>query len=365
MKSIAILRETRSGERRVILKPAQVRLVHEAGFGVLVEHAAGVGLAISDREYQQAGAEIVSTDTAWTASPLVLKYKAPLPPEFDYFGPNLHLGAYLHAEGNPALTMALCRADVTAYSYELFRTPDAIFPMSVASSEIAGKMAVLYAAYHLQAHLGGAGVLLAGMPGIRPPKVVVIGYGSVGGAAVRLAAAMGAEVVVLGTNPTRLRRFAATVPASVRCLVSTPEVLARELPDADVVIGAILISTYDTPPIVTESLVQCMKCGAVLVDVTCGYGVGYLPTCDRFTTHREPTVDRYGVLHIKIKTLPESVPVTTNEAVSSLIAPYLVTMAHAVYGEAVDPVSAAGKVTESGEVVHPEVRRHMEMQPCP
>jgi alanine dehydrogenase len=365
MKSVAILRETRDGERRVILKPPQVRLFHEAGFRVLVEHAAGAGLEISDRAYEQAGAEIVSTNTAWTGTPLVLKYKAPLPPEFDYFRPNLHLGAYLHAEGNPALTLALCHTGVTAYSYELFRTSDGIFPMSVASSEIAGKMAVLYAAYHLQAHLGGAGVLLAGMPNIKPPKVVVIGYGNVGGAAVRLAAAVGAEVVALGTNPARLRRFAATVPASVRCLISTPDVLARELPDADVVIGAILISTYDTPPIVTEQLVQRMKCGAVLVDVTCGYGAGYLPTCDPFTTHHEPTIDRYGVLHIKIKTLPESVPVTTNEAVSSLIAPYLLTMAHAVYGEAVDPISTAGKVTEGGEVIHPEVRRHMEMQPCP
>ncbi len=213
MKSVAILRETRHGERRVILKPTHVRLFHEAGFRVLVEHDAGTGLEISDQEYEHAGAQIVSTDTAWTAGPLVLKYKAPLPPEFGYFGPNLHLGAYLHAEGNPALTMALCRAGVTAYSYELFRAPDGIFPMSMASSEIAGKLAVLYGAYHLQSHLGGAGVLLASVPGIRPPKVVVIGYGNVGGAAVRLAAAVGAEVVVLGTNPARLRRFAATVPA--------------------------------------------------------------------------------------------------------------------------------------------------------
>jgi alanine dehydrogenase len=364
MKSVAIVRETRVGERRVILKPAQVRLFHESGFQIFVERGAGSGLGIADSEYQQAGAEIVPTDLAWTTSPIVLKYKAPLPPEFQYFGPGLHIASYLHAEGNPRMTLELCRARVTAYSFELFRTPDGIFPLSVASSEIAGKMAVLYGAYHLQTHLGGAGVLLAGVIGLRPAKVVVIGYGNVGGAAIRLAAAMGAEVVAIGRSRERLRRFAATVPASVRFRVGTPKVLEQELSDADLVIGAILISTYDTAPIVTEELVARMKRGAVLVDVTCGYGSGYMPTADQFTTHTEPTVVRHGVMHVKIKTLPESVPVTTNEAVSSLIAPYLLNLAHAVYGEAVDPVSEAGKVTEGGQIVHPEVRRHMEMQPC-
>lgn len=364
MKSVAIVRETRTGERRVILKPAQVRLMRDAGFRVFVERGAGGGLEISDREYERAGAEIVSTDTAWTASPLVLKYKAPLPDEFRYLRPELHLGAFLHAEGDPRLTLALCRARVTAYSYELFRTREGIFPLSAASSEIAGKMAVLYGGYHLQSHLGGAGVLLAGVTGLEPPKVVVIGYGNAGGAAARLAASMGADVAVLGTNPVRLRRFAATMPRNVRCLINGPAVLERELPDADLVIGAILISTYDTPPIVTDDLIRRMKRGAVVVDVTCGYGPGYMPTCDQLTSHTAPTFERHGVLHIKIKTLPESVPVTTNEAVSMLVAPYLLNLAHAVYGEAVDPVSEAGKVTQAGEIVHRVVRRHMEMQPC-
>ena len=365
MKSVAIVRETRTGERRVILKPAHVRLLRDAGFRVYVERGAGSGLEIGDREYERAGGDVVPTDTAWTVSPLVLKYKAPLPDEFRYFRPELHLGAFLHAEGDPRLTLELCRARVTAYAYELFRTRDGIFPLSVASSEIAGKLAVLYGAYHLQSHLGGAGVLLAGVTGLQPPKVVVIGYGNAGGAAARLAASMGADVVVLGTNPARLRRFAATAPRNVRCLINDPGVLERELPDADLVIGAILVSTYDTPAIVTDDLVVQMKRGAVLVDVTCGYGAGYMPTCDQLTSHSAPTVERHGVLHIKIKTLPESVPITTNDAVSALVAPYIMTLAHAIYGEAVDPISDAGKVTQAGEIVHPEVRRHMEVRPCP
>lgn len=361
-KSVSILKETMKDECRVVLLPHHIFQFCQAGFKVFVEQDAGSGMGIQEKAYQAVGATIVSTEDAWNLSPFVLKYKAPLPQEFAYFHAGLHLGAFFHAEGNKPLTTALCKHSVTAYSYELFKTPDGIFPLSVASSEIAGKLAVLHGAYYLQRPFGGAGILLAGVVGLKPPKVLVIGYGNAGGAAARLAATLGAEVVVLGTNRERLRRFQATVPSSVTCSINSPEVLARELPEADLVIGAILISTYDTPAIIDENLVKCMKKGAVIVDITCGYGTGYLATGDLFTSFDHPVVERHGVLHCKIKTLPAAVPVTTNEAISTLITPYLIALGNAIFDDRMcDPTSASGKIVEHGVIVHPEVQRHMKM----
>ncbi|MRG29293.1 hypothetical protein GIJ05_14230 [Laceyella tengchongensis] len=342
--------------------PDQVKLFCQSGYQVYVETGAGNGSGFSDKEYQEAGAEIVSTSEAWSASPFVVKFKSPGPHEYDYLHPDMNVGAFFHAEGNPELTKVLCDCGVTAYAFEFFRTMDGFFPMSFADSEIEGKMAVLYGAYHLQSHLGGSGVLLTDVVGVKQPKVVVIGYGTAGGAAVRLAVALGAEVVVLGTNQEKLRRFQATVPPSVRCLVNSQEVLARELNDADLVIGAIQISTYDTPPMIDEELVKMMKPGSMIVDVTCGYGSGYLPTFSQFTSFNQPVYERFGVLHCKIDLLPAAVPATTTRAVSPLVAPYLLNLGESIFNtNFFDGISAAGKIIENGKIVHYEVARHMEM----
>lgn len=251
--------------------------------------------------------------------------------------------------------------EIVSYSFEFFRTPDGIFPLSVPSSEVSGKLAVLYGAYHLQKHLGGRGVLLADVVGVERPRVLVIGHGNAGGAAARLAHALGADVVVLGTNRERLRRFQAGVPSTVECHLNSPEILAREVPRSDLVIGAILISSYDTEAMIDEGLVRHMRPGSVIVDVTCGYGSGYLPTFDRETTHLAPVYERFGVLHCKIDALPSSVPVTVARAVAPVRAPYLIALGRAIFEGIEDPVSEAGKITEKGRVVHPEVKRHMDM----
>lgn len=360
-KSVSVLKEVRPGEKRVVLLPSDVADFVGAGFEVFVERGAGEQAGASDEEYRASGARLVSTREAWEASPYVLKYKAPKPEEFEHFRDGLVLGASFHAEGDAALTQELCRKKVTAYSFEFFRTPDGIFPLSVPSSEVSGKLAVLYGAYYLQKHLGGRGVLLTDVVGVERPRVLVIGHGNAGGAAARLANALGAEVVVLGANRERLRRFQATVPSTVRCHLNSPEVLAREVPESDLVIGAILVSTYDTKPMINEDLVRLMRPGSMIVDVTCGYGSGYLSTFDRETTHLEPVYERFGVLHCKIDALPSSVPVTVAQAVAPVRAPYLIALGRAIFEGIEDPVSEAGKITEKGRVVHPEVRRHMDM----
>jgi alanine dehydrogenase len=360
-KSISILKEIRAGERRVILQPEAVGRFVERGFDVLVESGAGTAASRPDEEYRAVGARIVSTEAAWTESGLVFKYKAPDPSEYRFFRRDLCLGAFLHAEGNLALVEAMRASGMTALAYEFYQTPAGVYPLAVSDNEIAGKIAVLYGAYHLQGHLGGSGVLLCNEEGARRARVLVIGYGNVGGAAARLAASMGAEVVVLGTNREALRRFAATMPANVRCRFNTPEAIAEEVPQADLVVGAILISTHDTPPMIDEALVRRMRPGSMIVDVTCGYGAGYLPTFDSLTTHQSPVYERHGILHCKIDALPASVPLTAAQATSANIGPYLEDLAERHFS-GTDPLGARdGVVVSAGRHVHPEILRHVEL----
>lgn len=358
-ETVSVLKETRAGEKRVIILPDQVKEFSDAGFEVLVEAGAGAETAASDKAYKAAGAHIVSTEQAWWDSDFVLKYKAPGPHEYQYLREGLSLGAFFHAEGNPDLTRRLLDSGTRAYAYEFFQTSEGVFPLAVPDSEISGKLAVLFAAYHLQSHLNGSGVLLTEMPDVTRPRVLVIGYGNAGAAAARTAHALGCEVVVLGTNRERLRRFAAAAPG-VTCLLNTPEILEREAKTADLVVGAILISTYDTPPMLDEQLVRQMKQGSMIVDVTVGYGSGYLPTFPRQTTHVDPVYERFGVLHCKIDAMPGSVPYTASRAVSPLITPYLIDLGHALYGGAAAPTAEAGLITDRGQMTHHEIERHME-----
>ena len=358
-RRIAVVRETRPDERRVILLPREVREVIDAGFEVVVEREAGAGIGVRDAQYAAAGATIASREQAWGDSDVVVKYKAPTPAELALLRRGTHLGGLFHAEGDPALTEALCASGVTAYSYEFFRAADGDFPLAYPGGEVAGKLAVLHGAYYLQTHLGGRGVLLADIPDVEAPRVLVIGHGKVGGAAARTAVALGAQVTVLGRDRERLRRFRAAVPSRVRCRLNSPAVLREEALRADLVIGAILISTYDTEAMLTEDIVEAMRPGTVLVDATAGYGPGYLPTFTRQTTLGEPVFERSGVVHCKIDVLPSAVPRTTATAMSATIAPYLVALARSVYDGLADPTSEAGKIVEAGRITHPEVRRHV------
>lgn len=344
----------------MIIVPGDVRHFVGRGLGVAVERGAGAGVGCADSDYEAAGAAIVEVGRGWD-SPVVFKYKAPIAAEYGHFRRDLSLGAIFHAEGDLDLVRALQSGGVTAYSYEFFRERDGSFPLASAGGEIAGKMAILYGAYHLQSHLGGAGLMLGSVPGLSPPNVLVIGHGNVGGAAARVAAALGASVTVLGRRRHALRAFAATVPGSVRCEVGTPELLDELVPASHLVVGAILESTWDTPPLVGLDLVERMPAGAVLIDATAGYGGGYLPSFDRATTPSSPTFERFGVLHCKLDALPGLVPVTAAHALSAVAAPYLARLAETIVRGGADDPSAAGRIVASGEVVHPVVERHVEM----
>ena len=354
--TVSILRETRDSDRRVILLPDGVQQFVDSGFKAYVETGAGAGLGASDTDYASAGATIVSTGEAWTVSPYVLKYKCPSVEERQYLRRPLHIAAHFYPGENYELTQHLKTHNVTAYSYEYFQADDGSFPLMTTDSEIAGKLAILFGARQLLTSQGGLGIMLASIPGVKPPKVVVIGHGNAGGAAARTAAALGNEVVVFGRNVESLRRFAATVPPSVRCLVIDPDSLAREIPDADLVVGAILISTYDTPTMVSEDLVRQMKAGSVIIDVTCGYGRGYLPTAHSLTRLGAPPYQVHGVWHYKDPVMPTQVHRTSATAASSNHARHLVNLGRSIFDDGfVDGPSQRAKFTDRGQIVHPDV----------
>ena len=361
-RTISILKERRSAERRVILVPNDIRTFVSNGFDVLVEQGAGENVGFEDLDYVMAGAKIASQDEAWNKAALVLKYKAPGPDEWKFFRPGLTVASFMHAEGNLKFTEAMRSSGLNSYALEFFQTPDGMFPVPITDNEISGKLAIILGAYHLQSTFGGSGVLMSRVQGASPPNVVVIGYGNAGGGAATLAAAMGANVTVFGTKRLGLHQFQARMPANVNCKINEPVTFERAILEADLVVGAILISTHDTPEMLSESLVCRMKPGSMIVDVTCGYGSGYMPTFDRFTTHDQPVFTRFGIQHCKIDAMPASVPVTAAPATSANVAPYLLAMARDVIDGIPDSTSRAGRITFKESVVHPEVQRHIELE---
>ncbi|MER9070541.1 NAD-binding protein [Mesorhizobium sp. M0902] len=354
--SVSILKETRDNEKRVIMLPQGVRQFVEAGFKVYVEHDAGAASGAFDGDYKAAGGEIVSTDEAWTVSPFLLKYKFPSVAERRYLCRPLHIGAYFYPGENYELTHHLREHGVTAYSFEYFQAVDGSFPLMTPDSEISGKLAVLFGAHHLLSTQGGLGIMLASLPGMKPPKVVVIGHGNVGAAAARTAAGLGNEVVVFGYREESLRRFEATVPSNVKCLIVSQEALEREIPDADLVIGATLISTYDTPAMLTDELVKKMKEGSMIIDVTCGYGAGYIPTAHTFTWMGAAPYKVHGVWHYKDPVMPAHVHQTASIGATTNHTRYLISLGKSIFlKDFQDSVSQKGKFVENGEIIHPHV----------
>jgi len=362
LKTIGVPKEIRGGERRVILLPKSVEELVKRGWRVIVERGAGGGISVGDSAYQQAGAQIEDTEAVWTLADIVVKYKAPVPEEFRFFRRGLTLTGILHAEGDPVLTAALLESNVAAYSYEFFQTADGCFPLAVAGGRIAGRMAALYGVWLLQAHHGGLGKA----PGFQHDgadavNCVVIGSGNVGGAATEALLALGCRVTLLTSGIDGQNRAEARFGAygdNLGIQINSGDVLASSIAASDLVIGAVLISTFDTAPMVTEDVVRSMRAGSVLVDATAGYGGGYMPTFDRQTSLESPLFAKHGVLHCKIDNYPAAVPATAVQLVNTIYTPYLIVLLESLRTGTEDPVSQRGLVTCDGKIVHAEVLRH-------
>lgn len=318
---VAVVREIKTDEHRVALTPDGAADLTAAGHTVLVERGAGTGSGFPDAAYAAAGATLADVEHAWAEADMVVKVKEPLPEEWPRLRPGQVLFTFLHLAPDPELTRALVDSGATCIAYETVQTDDGRLPLLAPMSEVAGRLAPQVGANALERSHGGRGVLLAGLPGVQPARVVVIGGGIVGTNAAMIALGMGAEVTVLERSVERLRALDVELGRRARLVVSTPAAVARELEDADMVIGAVLVTGARAPRLVTREDLGRMRDGAVLVDVAIDQG-GCFET-SRPTTHRDPVFSVDGVIHYCVANMPGVVPLTSTLGLTGVTLPYM------------------------------------------
>lgn len=342
---IGIPREIMNHEFRVAATPQAVATLVRDGHEVLVERRAGEGSSFSDEAYEDAGAVIVGESEAWNVD-MVLKVKEPLPEEYHLLKDQI-LFTYLHLAACPELAEELKKKGTCAIAYETVTDANGGLPLLVPMSQVAGRLAVLEGAYHL-AH-GGRGVLLPGVPGTGPAKVVVIGGGQVGRSAVAMAQGLRADVTVLDVSAQALQGFDDQYQGQVKTIISNPATIEEELLQADLVIGAVLVAGDKAPVLVPDSLVHQMKRGAVLVDVAIDQGGCF--ESSRKTSYDAPTFQVGQTLFYCVPNMPGTVPNTSTRALSAATLPYARALAHGV-DEAVDklPGLKSGITVRGGEI---------------
>jgi alanine dehydrogenase len=352
---IGVAKEIKTDEYRVALTPAGARELVQKGHDVLVESGAGDGSAFPDAAYGAAGARIGSVDEVWNDSELLLKVKEPVAPEYGRLREGVVLFTYLHVAADEPLTRALVDSGITAVAYETVETDAGALPLLAPMSEIAGRLAAQAGAYFLEKPLGGRGVLLGGVPGVAPGRVVVIGGGMVGYNAAVIALGLGANVTILERSIDRMRHLEEVLSGRVSLVMSSSLQIEESVRDADVVIGAVLIPGARAPKLLTREMVAAMKRGAVLADVAIDQG-GCAET-SRPTTHTEPVYTEEGVTHYCVANMPGGVPVTSTKALTNATLPYVEAVAEHGLREAVarDPALARGVNVVDGRVTYEAV----------
>jgi alanine dehydrogenase len=330
---VGVAKEIKPDEYRVALTPAGARELVLRGHEVLVETTAGEGSAFPDPAYDAVGARLVSAGDVWGESDLLLKVKEPLPSEYPLLREGLVLFTYLHIAADEPLTRALLDSGITAVAYETVETDQHALPLLAPMSEIAGRLAAQAGAYFLEKPLGGRGLLLAGVPGVAPGRVLVIGGGIVGYNAAVIALGLGANVTILERSIDRMRHLDEILSGRVSLVMSSSLQIEESVADADVVIGAVLIPGALAPKLVTRAMLREMKDGAVLCDVAIDQG-GCAET-SRPTTHSEPVYDVEGVTHYCVANMPGAVPITSTKALTNATLPYVEAIADRGLGEAV------------------------------
>ena len=318
---IGVAKEIKSHEYRVALTPAGARELVQMGHAVLVETTAGEGSAIPDSDYERAGARVVSVDDVWAESELLLKVKEPVASEYPRLRKGLVLFTYLHIAADEPLTRALVESGITAIAYETVETDDHRLPLLAPMSEIAGRLAAQAGAYFLEKPLGGRGLLLGGVPGVAPGRVLVIGGGIVGYNAAIIAIGLGAQVTVLERSIDRMRHLDEILSGRVSTVMSSTLQIESSIADADVVIGAVLVPGARAPKLVTRDMLGVMKKGAVIVDVAIDQG-GCVETA-RPTTHDDPVYSVDGITHYCVANMPGGVPITSTKGLTNATLPYV------------------------------------------
>ncbi len=363
---IGVPREIKVHEYRVGLVPAGVRELTAAGHEVVVETGAGSGIGMDDGQYRAAGATIAQDAAAvFSRSELIVKVKEPQPSECALLRPGQTLFTYLHLAADPAQAEGLIRSGATAIAYETVTAKNGSLPLLTPMSEVAGRMSIQVGAASLQKANGGSGVLLGGVPGVPPAKVIILGGGVAGTHAAEIAVGMRADVTVVDRSVERLRELSALFGSSLRTAYSTAEAIERLVRDADLVIGAVLIAGAAAPKLVTRSMLESMKPGSVMVDIAIDQG-GCFETSHP-TTHADPTFVVDGIVHYCVANMPGAVPRTSTFALTNATLPYVRALADLGWQGAFkqDPGLANGLNVHAGTLTHSAVAKSLGMAPRP
>lgn len=347
--TVGVPREVKNNEFRVALTPAGVMLLRQSGHRVVVETGAGEGTHITDDEYLSAGAEIMNVDAVWAEADMIVKVKEPQPTEYPRIKPGQTVFTYFHFAADEGLMRAMVAGNANCIAYETVELANKTLPLLTPMSEVAGRLSIQEGAKYLERPMGGRGVLLSGVPGVKPAVVGVIGAGVVGINAVKVAAGFGATVYVLDVNLERLRYLDDIFPDNVITLHSNPGTLRQTLQEVDLLIGAVYLTGARAPILVTREDLKLMKTGSVVVDVCVDQGGCFETT--KPTTHADPIYTVDGVVHYCVANMPGAVAHTSTYALTNATLPYVLKLAnHGLNALTSDPALRKGLNVAEGKV---------------
>ena len=360
---VGIHKEIKNNENRVSMTPAGVRELVKRGHTVYVQHTAGENSGFPDAEYERAGAHILPTiEEVYAIAEMIVKVKEPIEPEYKLVRRGQLVFTYFHFACDRTLTEAMLQSGATCLAYETVVDKQGTLPLLIPMSEVAGRMSVQEGARFLEKPQGGKGILLGGVPGVKPAKVLVLGGGVVGTEAALMAAGLGADVTVCDISLPRLRHLAEFMPKNVKTMFSSTYNIEQELPTTDLVIGAVLIPGAKAPHLITREMLGMMKKGSVMVDVAIDQG-GCFETSHP-TTHAEPVYEVDGIIHYCVANIPGAVPFTSTLALTNATLPYALRLADKGWQQACaeDPGLKLGLNVVDGKVTFPGVAEAFGME---
>lgn len=353
---IGVPKEIKNNENRVAVTPSGARELVAHGHTVYVQTAAGTGSGFADADYVGAGALILPTiEAVYDIAEMIIKVKEPIEAEYPLIKKGQVVFTYFHFASDRSLTDAMLASGAVCIAYETVRLPDRSLPLLVPMSEVAGRMSVQEACRFMERPQGGRGILMGGVPGVKPARVLILGAGIVGRNAAKMAAGMGADVTVADISLSTLRHVADVMPANVKTLYSSRHNIEQELPHADVVIGSVLVPGAKAPHLITRDMLSLMQPGSVLVDVAIDQGGCFETSVP--TTHSEPTYVLDGIVHYAVANIPGAVPRTSTLALTNATLPYALRLADKGWEKACreDPALAQGVNIADGKITFPGV----------
>lgn len=363
---IGVPKEIKTNEDRVALTPAGVNELTNHGHKVIIQATAGIGSGFSDKDYKDAGAKVLKTaKEIFKKAEMIMKVKEPIKSEYKLIREDQLVFTYFHFASHKPLTTAMVKSKSICLAYETVELKDRTLPLLIPMSEIAGRMATQEGAKFLEKPMGGLGILLGGVPGVQPAKVLVLGGGVVGTQAAKMAAGLGASVKILDINLKRLRQLADFMPANVETIHSNELMIRKLVERSDLIIGAVLIPGAKAPNLITRDMLKTMRPGTVLVDVAVDQG-GCIETC-KPTTHAKPTYIIDGIVHYCVANMPGAVPYTSTIALTNATLPYALKLANNGWKKACreDEALALGLNIINGKIVYKAVSDAFNMKYTP